>query len=162
MRRKGFTLVEIMIVVAILGLLAAIAIPNFVKARFRAGLYDDMHITSPTEADGKYMDALWDESKGDIKKARELVNLGWRPANSTSTQNESKFHYVTLDKPLPGIASTLHIEDKIAIPAGFNEADVVLFCKEKGYDIHDFSKSEVLQNRYKTWLDKNKYKEIGR
>src|SRR5438045_7516421 len=35
-RRGGFTLVEIMIVVAIIALLAAIAIPNFLRARKRS------------------------------------------------------------------------------------------------------------------------------
>ena len=37
-KKAGFTLVEIMIVVAIIGLLVAIAIPNFVKARENAQL----------------------------------------------------------------------------------------------------------------------------
>jgi prepilin-type N-terminal cleavage/methylation domain-containing protein len=46
-KRGGFTLVEIMIVVAIIALLAAIAVPNFLRARKRSqatGILEEMRL----------------------------------------------------------------------------------------------------------------------
>ncbi len=72
-RKSGFTLVEIMIVVAIIGLLAAIAIPNFVRARAKAQI--NTCIANLKQIDGaKESWALENKKKtGDTPAMTDLV-----------------------------------------------------------------------------------------
>src|SRR5881394_2923077 len=82
--RGGFTLVEIMIVVALIALLAAIAVPNFLRARKRAQatrilddlrLIDgalDLYATENSKSDGDI--ATWADLQPYLKKNMMLYN----------------------------------------------------------------------------------------
>lgn len=77
-KKSGFTLVEIMIVVAIIGLLAAIAIPSFVKARNTARA--NACVNNLRQLDGAKEQAALAENWGTnttIDAAAETIILGY-------------------------------------------------------------------------------------
>ena len=70
---EAFTLVEIMIVVAIIGLLAAIAIPNFTKSRTRAQAQICMENLAKIESAKQVWSVENNKVDGDIPGTADLI-----------------------------------------------------------------------------------------
>jgi len=125
-RRAGFTLVEIMIVVAIIALLAAIAVPNFMRARKRSQatlVLSEMRIIQ-SAADQYYIDnprasnVNWVDLKVYYKDGSRLYHahqasgnvmrdplgngyIGWADAPLSSRVGVSTFTYAALSDVAP-------------------------------------------------------------
>ena len=82
--KQGFTLVEIMIVVAIIGLLAAIAIPSFMKARTQSQMNACINNLRMIEAGKEQWALAQKKSTGDTVDEAGVLAYVKNPASATN------------------------------------------------------------------------------
>jgi prepilin-type N-terminal cleavage/methylation domain-containing protein len=85
--QSGFTLVEIMIVVAIIALLAAIAVPNFLRARKRSqatAILEEMRLIDAAKDQYAIENNLIGNATVNWTQARVHMKPGTRLANATA------------------------------------------------------------------------------
>ncbi|HTG42992.1 MAG TPA: prepilin-type N-terminal cleavage/methylation domain-containing protein [Verrucomicrobiae bacterium] len=71
--RRGFTLLEILIVVAILGILVGLAMPNFLKSRYRARQQMCIENLSQIESAKQIWGVENAKKEGDVPSDAELI-----------------------------------------------------------------------------------------
>lgn len=78
-KAEGFTLIELVVVIAILGLLVALALPNFLGARSRAALAEARQFADEWKS---LTYGCWLEKNQKATKCNTASEVGWDPPDT--------------------------------------------------------------------------------